>query len=218
MDRVKIKQLAKQQIKGKVLTLFALSLLVGLVSGLCSLVPVAGAVASFLITSALVLSWSFIYLNVIRKNKAPIVEDLLYGFKNGNFLRAIVGAIYYGLFVFLWSLLFWIPGIIKSIAYSQMFFLMTDNPKMEAGEAQKKSMEMMNGHKMDYFILQLSFFPWFLLTIVTFGLAAIYVGPYMQASYAAFYDALLAKKSPLKAAMNARKEAKASAKKVKSAK
>ena len=81
MDRVKIKQLAKQQIKGKVLTLFALSLLVGLVSGLCSLVPVAGAVASFLITSALVLSWSFIYLNVIRKNKAPIVEDLLYGLR-----------------------------------------------------------------------------------------------------------------------------------------
>ena len=209
MDRVKIKSLAKKQIKGKILTLFALSLIVGLVTGLCSAVPIVGAIASFLISSALVLSWSSIYLNIVRKGKTPIVEDLLYGFKSGNFLRAVVGAIYYGLFVFLWSLLFWIPGIIKAIAYSQMFFLMADDPKLEAADAQKKSMKLMDGHKMEYFILQLSFFPWFLLILITFGLASIYVNPYTQASYAAFYDALIAKQSPLKAAIKAKKTAKA---------
>lgn len=212
MDRIKIKELAKSKIKGKVLTLFALTLIVSLITGICVVVPVIGAVASFLIAAPLVLSWSAIYLNIIRKNKMPIVEDLLYGFKSNNFLRSIVGSIYYALFVFLWSLLFWIPGIIKSIAYSQMFFLMVDNPKMEAAEAQKKSMALMEGHKMDYFVLQLSFLPWALLILITFGLAAIYVNPYMQASYAAFYQALIDKKDPLKAARKARKTAKKSAK------
>ena len=208
MNRVKIKALAKKQISGKILTLFALTLIVGLVAGFCALVPIIGAVASFLISSALIISWSSIYLNIIRKGKTPIVEDLLLGFKSGNFLRAVVGAIYYGLFVFLWSLLFWIPGIIKSIAYSQMFFLMVDDPKLEPADAQKKSIKLMDGHKMEYFVLQLSFIPWILLVIVTFGLASIYVNPYMQASYAAFYDALVAKKAPLKAALKAKRSAK----------
>lgn len=193
MDRIKIKKIAREKIRGKVLTIFALTLIVGLVTGIVALVPIVGAIASFLIAAPLVISWCVIYLNVIRKNKTPIVEDLLLGFKSNNFLRSVVGLIYYELFVFLWSLLFVIPGIIKSISYSQMFFLMADNPKMEGAEAQKKSMALMNGHKMDYFVLQLSFFPWILLVGITFGIAAIYVGPYMQAANANFYEALIAK-------------------------
>ncbi|MBR3220287.1 DUF975 family protein [Candidatus Saccharibacteria bacterium] len=193
MDRIKIKQLAKKNIKGKILTIFALTLLVSLVTGVFAFLPFAGLVAMVLVTGPITLSWSSIYLNIIRKNKAPLVDDLLTGFKSDNFLRGVVGMIYYEIFVFLWSLLFVIPGIIKSISYSQMFFIMMDNPKMEGAEAQKKSMKLMEGHKMEYFILQLSFFPWMLLTFVTFGLAAIYVNPYINATNAAFYDKLVGK-------------------------
>ena len=64
---------------------------------------------------------------------------------------------------------------------------MAENPKMTAGEAQAKSMKIMEGHKWDYFILQLSFIPWHLLSIVTFGIAEIYVTPYVSTTNAAFY-------------------------------
>ena len=208
MDRIKIKQLAKNNIKGKILIIFALSLLVALVTGALTALPIAGIFVAIVIAGPLSLSWASIYLNVIRKNKSPIIEDLFTGFSSRNFLRGIVGMIYYEIFVLLWSLLFVIPGIIKSISYSQMFYLMIDDPKLEAGDAQKKSMALMRGHKLEYFLLQLSFFPWFLLIIITFGLAAIYVDPYIQASYAAFYDKLVGKKSTKKSAKKSTKKAK----------
>jgi uncharacterized membrane protein len=83
--------------------------------------------------------------------------------------------------------LFVIPGIIKGIAYSQMFYLMADNPNMEPDEAQARSIEMMSGHKMELFRLYLSFLPWLLFVIVTLGIGLIYVAPYISATMAAYY-------------------------------
>ena len=194
MDRTKLKIQAKEAIQGKIFTVFALSILVGIVIGLVGLIPVVGSIATILIAGPLAFAWCKIYLGILHKKEQPKVEDLLAGVKDDNFMRTFVAYLRMAVFTFLWSLLFVIPGIIKSISYSQMFYLMAKDKKLEAAEAQIKSMEMMEGHKMEYFILNLSFIPWFLLCGLTLGLAAIYVMPYYNATFAAFHEKL-AKKS-----------------------
>ena len=70
------------------------------------------------------------------------------------------------------------------------FYILADNPNMTASEAITASRAMMDGHKADLFVLHLSFIPWLLLCGITFGLAGLYVFPYMQATEAAFYDSI----------------------------
>lgn len=146
-----------------------------------------GWVAEIILSGPMALSMSWIFYKIVMKNRAPDIEDMMYGFSDENFLRGFVGWLLQGIFTFLWSLLFIIPGIIKSISYSQTYFVMIDHPKMDASAALKKSMKLMDGHKWEYFVLQLSFLPWYILTALTFGVLYIWVGPYVSATEAAFY-------------------------------
>lgn len=188
MDRVKIKAHARQQIKGKILTIFAMTLIVSVASSLIGILfAPAAAIALLLVAGPIELSLAMVYLAIVKKGIAPKIEDLLLGFQNNNFTRAFVGYLRYEIFVFLWSLLFFVPGIIKSISYSQMFYLMAEDKKLDAGAAQAKSMAMMEGHKGEYFIFMLSFIPWYLLVGVTFGIASIYVTPYINAARAEYF-------------------------------
>ena len=75
------------------------------------------------------------------------------------------------------------------------FYILADNPELTAREALSKSKEMMNGHKWDLFVLQLSFFWWYLLVGITFGIAAIYVTPYISATTANFYNSIKEKEA-----------------------
>ena len=83
-----------------------------------------------------------------------------------------------------------IPGIIKGIAYSQAMYILAENPEIGGREAISKSQEMMRGHKMEYFILLLSFIGWSILASLTFGLLYIWLIPYMNATYANFYQSI----------------------------
>lgn len=91
------------------------------------------------------------------------------------------------IFTFLWTLLLIIPGIIKIYSYRMAFFILADNPEIGAREALKKSKEMMKGHKLELFILDISFIWWYVLVSLSFGLALIYVGPYTNATVTNFY-------------------------------
>lgn len=94
------------------------------------------------------------------------------------------------IFTFLWGLLFVIPGIIAALSYSMAFFLYADNQDKLPMEYLTDSKKMMQGYKMDYFIFQLSFIGWILLSLITFGIALIYVIPYISISEAIYYDEL----------------------------
>ena len=91
------------------------------------------------------------------------------------------------LFIVLWSLLFIIPGIVKGLSYAMTPFILEDHPEMTASQAIKASMQLMDGHKMDLFILGLSFIGWSLLACLTMGIGFLFLNPYMNAAYAAFY-------------------------------
>jgi uncharacterized membrane protein len=97
------------------------------------------------------------------------------------------------LLIFLWSLLFIIPGIVKAIAYSQAEYIKAENPDIDIMDTLKESERLMKGHKMEYFVLCLSFIGWWFLVVITFFLAGIYVMPYYSTTKALFYRNLVPK-------------------------
>ena len=95
------------------------------------------------------------------------------------------------LYVFFWSLLFIIPGIIKSYSYRMVPFLVQDHPELAPNEVITRSRAMMDGQKMDTFLLDLSFIGWFLLSCITLGLVGIFwTRPYFYNTNAALYRRL----------------------------
>lgn len=96
-------------------------------------------------------------------------------------------------FVFLWMLLFIIPGIVAAYRYAMAPFLMAENEDMTASEAINASKELMYGHKAELFFLDLSFIGWSLLNVLTMGIGSIALNPYINAAHTAFYRSLMAK-------------------------
>lgn len=100
---------------------------------------------------------------------------------------AICTSLLKGLYVFLWSLLFIIPGIIASYSYALTDYILAENPTLTASQAIEQSKILMKGNRFRYFCLELSFFGWAVLCVLTFGVGLIWFIPYMQAAFAAFY-------------------------------
>lgn len=107
-------------------------------------------------------------------------------FKQG-FLQSFLRTLY----IALWSLLFIIPGIIANYKYAMTPFLMADNPNMTAKEAIAASCELMDGHKGELFILGLTFIGWDILAVLSLGIGFLWLNPYKEATYAAFYRDLI---------------------------
>ncbi len=187
MNRDKLKSQAKQQISGNLGTLFLITLIVFAISWVAAMIPMGGMIASLILTPAFSISIIRVYLN-LTKNIKPSVDDAFKGFD--DFWSAFKLNFLIGLFTFLWSLLFIVPGIIKSYSYSLSMYILSENKNKPALECIKESEKMTEGHKMDLFVLGLSFFGWILLTILTFGIAIIWVGPYMNATYSNAYNHL----------------------------
>lgn len=191
MNRAELKAAAKEQIKGKIGILFVITLIIGLISGaagaILSFIPGGSIVASVIITPAFMISIIRVYLNVV-KGEQPKVSDAFSGFD--DFWAAFKVNFLVGLFTFLWSLLFVIPGIIKALSYSMSLYILAENKGKPALECINESKAMTEGHKAELFVLGLSFYGWLLLCGITFGIAYIWVGPYMQATYINAYNSL----------------------------
>lgn len=188
MNRAELKSLAKSQIKGNIGILFLVSLIVTALSVVCSYIPVVGSLAtSIVLTPAFSFATIAIYLG-LTAGKKPVVADTFKGFQ--HFWVSFKTTFLVGLFTTLWSLLFVVPGIIKALSYSQAMYIVAENPEVDAMEAINRSKKMMDGHKMDLFVLQLSFIGWALLGMLTFGILYIWLIPYMNATMANFYNSI----------------------------
>jgi len=124
-------------------------------------------------------------VKLIRKEESS-AGDVCEGF--GFFGKALWLTIITSFFIFLWSLLLIVPGIIKSFSYAMAPYILGDNPQMTAREALRESKKMMDGKKGKLFWLCLTFIGWWLVGIVTLGIGFIWIYPYMQATFAAFYN------------------------------
>jgi uncharacterized membrane protein len=144
-----------------------------------------GIFVGVLVSMPLSIGGMFVWLDVARGGPV-VIETLFEPFR--RFLRYLGACVVTYIYVLLWSLLFYIPGIVKAIAWSQMFFIMRENPGMKGREARRLSAQMMKGHKWEYFLLGLSFIGWILLGVLSLGIAYFWVYPYVYTAYGAFYE------------------------------
>lgn len=143
------------------------------------------AIVQFIIGSFVSLGLARYNLNLIDGKEATVGQIFCHSSIWG---KAVWLRLRMNIFIFLWSLLLIIPGIIKSYSYSMAGFIMSENPEMSAKEAMEVSMQMMKGNKWRLFCLQLSFIGWGILCIFTLGIGFLWLSPYMNAATAAFYD------------------------------
>ncbi len=173
-------------LKGNWTTMVLAGLAASAAYTLASMIPYIGIVF-VLAVFPLLLGFYFMCLDIVRTFE-PRAETLFEPYS--RYLDYILGMLLVSIFTILWMLLLVIPGIIKGYAYSMTFFIMRDNPNVEAREAIRMSEAMMAGRKMDLFMLHLSFIGWILLACLTAGIGFLWLVPYAETAQAAFYEDL----------------------------
>lgn len=159
--------------------------------GFVPVLPKIGFISSILILAISIMSYMLhvgytIYcLKACQSEKAGF-STLMDGFS--IFFKAIWLQLVMSFFIFLWSLLLVIPGIIAAYRYRQALYILIDDPSLGAMECISRSADMMDGRKMELFELDISFFGWNLLTVVPF--VSVWVLPYTSVCYAYYYLAL----------------------------
>ena len=118
------------------------------------------------------------------------LSNLMYAF-DSNYKNIVKTMFFRDLYITLWSMLFIIPGIVKSYEYKMIPYILSENPAMSKEEAFAESKRLMTGNKWKAFVLDLSFILWDCLSLMTCGLAGIfYVSPYKHSTDAALYEAI----------------------------
>lgn len=158
--------------------------------GLVSLVVGVTRIGPIILGGPLALGVAILSLRLVRGQDIS-VDMIFKGFD--NFVNAMVTYLLMVLFVILWALLLVIPGIIAAFSYSMIFFILADNPGMAPREVLRTSKKMMDGYKLDLFVLYLKFFGLSLLCILTLFIGYLWLVPYMHVSLAAFYEDVKAK-------------------------
>ena len=166
--------------------LFNVGMITGLLAGIATVVILIVLVAKVFVGNLLKMGgYRFFILN---QTAQPGIGTLLDGFRSGHYVNIVLTMCLRDLFTALWSLLLVVPGIVKHYEYLMVPYIIAENPAMDYKEAFQISKQMMDGEKMEAFIMDLSFLGWYLLSAVTCGLLAIfYVNPYVQASFAEMY-------------------------------
>ncbi|HGH7179096.1 DUF975 family protein [Bacillus cereus] len=143
---------------------------------------------TFLVSGPLTLGGYYLALNIIREKQASIGNIFVWFTDAKRFLKSFLVYLLVNLYLFLWTLLLIIPGIIKSFSYAMTYFIINDHPEYSLNQAITESRRMMDGHKMEYFLLCLSFIGWFILSCITLGIGFLWLIPYFYTTAAAFYE------------------------------
>jgi len=207
MDRKLLKQNAKQNFKkdwfkSAVVTIimFGASLVSSILTVPQTVIMASGeqyvttSTSSFLpmLLSVLVFSvltvGGYRYFQKTRKNVHTDIGEVAGNFKDGNYKNVVIITFLKNIKIVLWTLLLIIPGIIKTYEYYLVENILAVRPDIDKNEAFRLSKLLMNGYKMDAFVLNLSFIGWYLLSLFTLGiLTIVYVNPYMVATNVEFY-------------------------------
>jgi uncharacterized membrane protein len=185
-----LRTLARSQLHGGWLAAVGLVLVYGIIIGASALV----IVGPFILSGPLTLGFLGYFSRKARGEEAKL-GNLFDGFK--LFGKSFSLFLLNGIFLALWSCLFIIPGIVKSLSYSMAFFILRDNPNIKATEAITRSRKMMKGNKWKLFCLCLSFIGWAILCIFSLGIGFLWLTPYITSSIANFYEGLKQNQSAL---------------------
>ena len=150
-----------------------------------TLVTIVMAVGFFILGSIIEIGYNRFNLDLVDRQKEPQISALFGYFSYWKTTAA--AKLLQVLYIFLWSLLLFIPGIMAGYSYAMTGYILSEHPEMTAGEAIEQSKQMMFGNRWRLFCLQLSFIGWDLLCAVTLGIGHLWLTPYKQAAMAAFY-------------------------------
>lgn len=150
----------------------------------CIVFAIAYAIAAFLYNPVLVGVNRFMLKSVDDRAE---VKEIAYAFDH-SYMNVVKTMFFKDLYVFLWTLLFVIPGVYKKYQYRMVPYIMAEHPEMNYKEALELSKNMMDGEKWHAFVLDLSFVLWHVLGIITCGiLEAFYIAPYQNLTNAELY-------------------------------
>lgn len=170
--------------------------LVVIIVGIISAAVSPTFVGPIVVTGLLSVASSRYFMNRVRNNIEPKqLETSVEGIKD-NVLGSILTGVLSNIFVAIGSMIFIIPGIIFGYSFSMAYYIINDHPEMTAMEALRESRRLMNGHKMQYFLLSLSFIGWMILGSACFGVGTLWVSVYMSTASAVFYEELVSLDSP----------------------
>jgi uncharacterized membrane protein len=189
MTAADLRKKARETLGGNIFHTTWLTVLVAcfLVSAVLSVVS-ATIIGTIILWGPLSFGLSRTIISTVRTKECKL-ENLITGFKEdlaGNIILGILQEV----FIFLWSLLFVIPGIIKAYAYSMAFYIKADHPEYTYKQCLDESQKMMKGNKFRLFCLHLSFIGWIIVGSCCFGIGLLWVQAYMQTAVAHFYEDL----------------------------
>lgn len=158
--------------------------------GIASIGIIIAVLISIFVINPIEIGTSRFFLKSLTEDTE--IREVLFAFDYGY--KNVVKILFIrNLKIFLWSLLFIIPGIVKGYEYRMISYLLAENPELTEEEAFRLSRQMMDGQKWEAFVLDWSFFGWDLLVAITMGIVGIfYVNPYVCLTNAALYDTLSA--------------------------
>jgi uncharacterized membrane protein len=190
-ENITLMRAARESLKGKwglaILTFVIYTLLTtttGSVRPHGSLLTLS-SMLTLIIGGPLALGAAIFSLSLSRVKEA-MLEQIFQGFN--NFSTAFIAYLLVIVYVFLWTLLLIIPGIIAALGYSMTFYILADEPLTKPQDALKKSKSMMDGYKLKLFYLCLRFVLLALLCILTLGIGFLWLIPYVHVCMAKFYD------------------------------
>ncbi len=157
------------------------------ISAFVLLAAVAGTLFSVFVSAPITVGQNRFYLQ--NRLGQGDIGTLFSGFQSG-YLNVVKTIFLKNLYIFLWSLLFIIPGIIKTYEYYMVEYILAENPHMDSARALEISRQMTQGQKFDIFLLGLSFIGWSILSLMSCGIGFLFLVPYMQATFAELYTAL----------------------------
>ena len=151
--------------------------------------PMITSIIQLIVSAILEIASINVYLKMSRSPEPVSFADFLEGFN--NWARAVLAIIWQALWIFIWMMLFIIPGIIKAFAYSQTFYIIAEFKDVSVTKAMRISIEITKGRKWDLFVMYLSFLGWDIISLFTCGILQLWLMPYKNMTYTNAYHALM---------------------------
>lgn len=136
----------------------------------------------------LALGFVMTMMHFVRGTKSVSVEDIFSAFNAKFYWRSMGLGILVWVYTFLWSLLFLVPGVVKACSYFLAPYILADNPELTAEEAICRSMRLMDGHKMQIFLMSLGYLCLATLSSLLLFIPMLWLVPYYQVAYVKFYE------------------------------
>ncbi len=157
---------------------------------------VTAGIGSLILAGPMLFGVNRVCIYLVKGKSEVEIEDTFCGFKE-CFAESLLLSLMTGIFTFLWSLLFIIPGIVKGYSYAMAPYILHDDPEKDWRTCLDESKKMMEGNKWQLFCLDLSFLGWMIVGVLCFGIGTLFVNPYKGVSKANFYMALKAQYEPI---------------------